>query len=142
MQKLSGKLTISRITSNISGDHIEISIIDALSNEKFVVASMSLDTFAAACTGLGHLDVELVVNNLNRVGSLLKQSYQRLFFKDRQVSYDNILNAFNRTQPLFSLEPSKFLGLSRGARFEVNVDEEAPGWFYVDVPIYWYENVI
>lgn len=63
-----GKLTISRTQSNRNGDKIKIEFIDDDSNITFAIAEMSPETFALAVTGLSHLDVDITVAELDKVG--------------------------------------------------------------------------
>jgi hypothetical protein len=52
MTELEGRITISRTTSNKSKDYISISFDDATSGCKLIRATMTLEDFAAAVTGL------------------------------------------------------------------------------------------
>jgi len=98
MTKLPGKIIISRIHNNLRvEDEIEISFIDDMSNTRFATAKMSLETFALGLTGLGHLDVELDVRGLENIGKIKETSIYPLFFDHRNVTYDEVVAAWDKT---------------------------------------------
>lgn len=55
---MNGKLTISRVTSNVEKDYIRLRMEDDLSGVTFLDAKMSLEDFAKALMGMGYTDCE------------------------------------------------------------------------------------
>lgn len=71
-KSLDAKLTISRVHSGASGDSIEVRIQDVASRIEFVSASIGMEEFAAALTGLSYVDCEAEVRGLESVGKTLE----------------------------------------------------------------------
>lgn len=66
-KSLTGKITISRVTSN-EGGYIEVRLEDDNSGCQFASFKMSLEDFGAAVTGQGYMHGELEVRGLDKVG--------------------------------------------------------------------------
>ena len=97
MAILPGKIIISRIRSNKRDeDEIEISFIDNQSNTHFATAKMSLETFALALTGLGHLDVEIDVRGLDKVGMNKEIDVYPLYFDHSYVTYEEVMEEWDK----------------------------------------------
>lgn len=63
-----GKITISRVSSNLEPDYIIVSIADEISGLQFASAKMSLENFALAISGLRRVSCELRLDQLGNVG--------------------------------------------------------------------------
>lgn len=57
-KKLKGGLSITRPSGNVGPEYIQISVNDDLSSTQFVTVRVPLAAFAAAITGLGHVECE------------------------------------------------------------------------------------
>lgn len=138
MTKLPGKIIISRIQSNKRvEDEIEISFIDDRSNIHFATAKMSLETFALALTGLGHLDVELDVRGLENIGKIKEMSTYPLFFDHRNVTYAEVVTAWETSARHIDHNEWK-MSLARDQRLPVQ--SSGSSWKIV-LPIYRYVEV-
>lgn len=73
MQKLEGRITISKIRCSDQDDYMKIEIMDSLSGTHFVYVKMSLADFTTAITGQGYIPVELEVRGLKNVGLVREQ---------------------------------------------------------------------
>jgi len=69
--KLKGKLTIAKQHSH-DGNTIEISIEDEEAAIEFVEASLTLEQFAQAITGLGRVECDAEVRGLDKVGKRME----------------------------------------------------------------------
>lgn len=67
-----GKLTISRVHSNREPDYIEVRLCDDDAAIEVATAKLSLAHFAAAVTGLGHVDCEIETRGMEHVGKKLE----------------------------------------------------------------------
>lgn len=72
MKSIEGKITISRLTSNVEPDTIEIRIKDGNSAKIICEVSMDLESFAYALTGLGHIPCSInLFNSYEKAGKKL-----------------------------------------------------------------------
>lgn len=62
-----GNITISRVNTG-DGQYMEIRITDDSSSVEFVTATLSLENFAKAITGLGYTDCDIETRRLDLVG--------------------------------------------------------------------------
>lgn len=69
MKNTKGKITISKVDSNLEDDYISITISDRLSGKQVVKGRMTLEDFAKSITGQGSIDIGLeVFNNYDTLG--------------------------------------------------------------------------
>jgi hypothetical protein len=65
---LKGKLTISRVDSSRENPVVEIRVMDEISGVTFVEASISMNDFAMALTGMSRQPIEFEVDGLAHIG--------------------------------------------------------------------------
>lgn len=67
--KLKGRITISRVNSNIEDGYMKIAVTDDDSGIEFCTVKMTLSDFTNAITGRGYLSCKLSVRGLDKVGT-------------------------------------------------------------------------
>ena len=72
MEKIKGKLTISRVHPNQGEDWIEVTLDDKNSGIQFAEVRINLEEFSKAITGLGARPCEIEVGGLDLVGKKLE----------------------------------------------------------------------
>lgn len=133
MTKLPGKLVISRITSS-AGDAIHIDFIDGVSGA-YISASMSLETFALAVTGLGYLDVEFDARGMDRFGWRKVRGTERMYVGKARPTYEDIQKTFDE----FWDDSGLTLDMSNMSRIPATTQDGEDVW-HLDVPVYWFEK--
>lgn len=81
MKQVQGKLHISRVTTNIEEDYMEITLQDRASNKGIVTAKLSLSNMMNALTGAYAMPVEMTVfDTYEKVGMEKQVKHERLPF--------------------------------------------------------------
>ncbi len=89
MEDLKGKITISKVTSNIEPDFISITIVEAKSRCKAIEAKLSFENFTKALTGQGHIDCDLVFNDSGVIGKTREIKHEII---PRPESYKDLVD--------------------------------------------------
>lgn len=119
--ELDGKLSILRRTGGGEDDRIVIELIDAGSGISFVAASVCLDVFARAVTGLGHVQCRLTLFGLESVGLIRENKTVEVTFD--QPSGDR---ALAKQQAAAALEPFERDGWRGNADDLLNFNNRLP----------------
>jgi hypothetical protein len=81
---LEGKLTISKVHSNMEDDYIQIQLEDVNSKVCFVEVKVSLLAFAQTITGMGNVDCQFETRGADKIGLT------------REIKYEEVSIAFDQ----------------------------------------------
>lgn len=85
--KLDGKITISRITSNVNEDKIQLDIIDTTSSKVVVRVSMSVEDFGYVISGLSRQPCEIRCDDLKYIGK--KRETKTVVIPKHEIIYND-----------------------------------------------------
>lgn len=91
---MKGELTISYVTSNVTPDFVQVSIVDELSGMRLVAFDVALAGFASAVTGRAGIDGTYKLTNLDRVGKRCETKRVAVQRPDTDADVDAILAPF------------------------------------------------
>lgn len=93
MDKLKGRITISRVTSNQKADYIEIKLRDETSGIQFLEIRLTPGALALALTGLAYQDCEYDLIMANNIGKRCEMKIERVLIPVRYPRYKDIIEA-------------------------------------------------
>lgn len=77
--KTEGRISIAKLTSNTEPNYMLIQIEDESSGIEFVEVKLSLENFAQAITGLGHVPCKFKTRGLEKIGLIREHKVEEVY---------------------------------------------------------------